>query len=202
MARRLICRDQDVSDVVPVICNGWAAWYINVPHGGRQIISFILPGELASAALVFDPIQYCCIDAITDCQFRTFKRNELIKALFRRRDALERIAQIWIDEKKRSDQLIVDLGRRLAEQRIARLIMQLAERVKSGGTIGSAEPLPFPLRQHHIADATGLTPVHVGKVLSELGRRNILAIRGRSLSILDPAAFVRLAGVRPSRSNI
>ncbi|MEJ2378707.1 MAG: hypothetical protein P8Y53_19510 [Pseudolabrys sp.] len=73
LARRLICRDQDLSDVVPVICNGWATWYINVPHGGRQIISFILPGELARAALVFDPIQYCCIDAITDCQFRTLK---------------------------------------------------------------------------------------------------------------------------------
>jgi CRP/FNR family transcriptional regulator len=96
----------------------------------------------------------------------------------------------------------VDLGRRLAEQRIARLIMQLAERARARGTIGPAEPLPVPLRQHHVADATGLTAVHVGKVLSELGRRNILAIRGRSLSVLDPVAFFRLAGVRPSRSNI
>jgi CRP/FNR family transcriptional regulator len=56
--------------------------------------------------------------------------------------------------------------------------------------------MEFPLRQHHIADATGLTPVHVSKVLSEFKRRGLIRINDRSLIILDPAGFRRVANMR------
>jgi CRP/FNR family transcriptional regulator, anaerobic regulatory protein len=194
-SRSLICRHQESREFVPVFCSGWAGWYVDIPGGGRQIISFILPGELVSAAVVFEPIEYCRVEAITDCQYRTFRRAELIQILFSRPANIEEIMRAWLDEKIRSDQLIVDLGRRTAEERIAHLIMQLAERIESRGMIKSFnERIPFPLRHHHIADATGLTPVHVSKVLSELRKRDILVIRNRFLSILDPVALFRLAG--------
>jgi CRP-like cAMP-binding protein len=54
----------------------------------------------------------------------------------------------------------------------------------------------FPLRQHHIADATGLTPVHVSKVLSEFRRNGLIRISERSLAILDPVGFRRVANTR------
>ena len=61
---------------------------------------------------------------------------------------------------------------------------------------GDPLELEFPLRQHHIADATGLTPVHVSKVLSEFRRNGLIKISERSLTILDPVGFRRIANKR------
>jgi CRP-like cAMP-binding protein len=93
--------------------------------------------------------------------------------------------------------LIVDLGRRAADERIARLILNLTGRLAERGLVRST-PLEFdfPLRQHHIADATGLTAVHVSKVLTEFRRNGLINISGRSLTILDEPAFRRVAHMR------
>ena len=42
---------------------------------------------------------------------------------------MEKFFKAWVDEKARADQLIVDLGRRTAEERIARLILNLVDRL-------------------------------------------------------------------------
>jgi CRP/FNR family transcriptional regulator len=60
----------------------------------------------------------------------------------------------------------------------------------------TAMEIDFPLRQHHIADATGLTAVHVSKVLSKFRRGGLIRISDRALSIVDPAAFRRIAQIR------
>jgi CRP/FNR family transcriptional regulator len=196
-ARRIICREQDLHDTVPIICSGWAASVVMLSDGSRQILSFLLPGDIVSTALLFEPTHNYSIEAITEVRYRAFNRSELRDLLFKRPDLLNAISKAWIEEKTRSDQLIVDLGRRAADERIARLILNLVERLtKRGMAEGESAELDFPLRQHHIADATGLTPVHVGKVLSEFRRRGLLKINARSLIILDPAGFQRVARMR------
>ena len=90
--------------------------------------------------------------------------------------------------------------RRTADERIARLMLNLADRLARRGMTrvdaSAAIEMEFPLRQHHIADATGLTPVHVSKVLSEFRRNGLIRISDRSLTILDPAGFRRVAHMR------
>jgi CRP-like cAMP-binding protein len=196
-ARRIICREPELEDAVPIICNGWAASVVMLSDGSRQILSFLLPGDLVSAALLFDPGAHCSVEAITPLHYRMVKRRELKALLFSNADLFEKLAQAWIAEKMRADQLIVDLGRRTADERIARLILGLVERLVKRDT-AHLEPLEmeFPLRQHHIADATGLTPVHVSKVLSEFRRNGLIRISERSLTILDPVGFRRVADMR------
>jgi CRP/FNR family transcriptional regulator len=115
-------------------------------------------------------------------------------------DLFDRLAKAWIEEKDRSDQLIVDLGRRTADERIARLMLNLAERLGRRGMIETAGApaieMDFPLRQYHIADATGLTPVHVSKVVSKFRRSGLIRIGDRSLTTLDPAGFRRIGQMR------
>lgn len=199
-ARRIICRGQDLHDAVPIICEGWAASVITLSDGSRQILSFLLPGDLVSSTLLFASRASCLVEAITDVRFRIFKRSYLKASLLQHPDLFEKLAKAWIEEKDRADQLIVDLGRRTADERIARLILNLAERLATRGMIGpcagSTVEMDFPLRQHHIADATGLTPVHVSKVLSEFRRHGLIRISDRTLTILDPSGFRRLAHAR------
>jgi len=169
---------------------------------GRQPANppFLLPGDLVSTALLFEPRPHCLVEAVTDVNYRTFKRSELKAILLKYPDLFDRLSKAWIEEKDRADQLIVDLGRRTADERIARLMLNLAERLGRRGMIRTAAApaieMDFPLRQHHIADATGLTPVHVSKVLSEFRRSGLIRISDRSLTILDPAGFRRVAQMR------
>jgi CRP/FNR family transcriptional regulator, anaerobic regulatory protein len=131
--RRVICREQDLRDVVPVICEGWAASVITLSGRRRQILSILLPGDIVSAALLFDTPGDCFVEAITDVRYRTFKRAELKASLFKHPDLFAKFSMAWIEEKVRADQLIVDLGRGTAEERIAGLILNLEDRLARRG---------------------------------------------------------------------
>lgn len=198
--RSFILRDVDLNDAFPIICLGWAAAFRMLHDGQRQILSFLLPGDVMSATLLFEPKLTFSVEAITQVSYRILKRSDVRRVLRKSPDLYDKLSSIWIDEKIRAEELIVDLGRRTADERIARLILELAERLASrnmtseeGGLGHAAVEMDFPLRQYQIANATGLTPAHVGKVLRTFHRQNLIRISSRSLSILDSVAFRRLA---------
>lgn len=191
-ARRLILHPKEWSEFVPIICSGWAMSSIALPDGRRQIISFLLPGDIVSAGSLLSPISGQSVEAITEVTYRKFKRAEIKELLFRRSDLLEKLFSLWNEAKARSDQLALDLGRRRADERIARLILRLSEKVAKRSLVRT-QTFDFPLRQRHIADATGLTPVHVSKILGELQRAGLIEISSRSLTILNGPELQRVA---------
>jgi CRP/FNR family transcriptional regulator, anaerobic regulatory protein len=200
-ARRIIFWEQELHDAVPVICSGWAASAVTLPNGGRQILSFLLPGDLVSTALLFESRSHGVVEAITEVRVRSFKRSELKPALLKRADLFEKFGKAWVEEKRQAEQLIADLGQRAADERIAHLIMNLANRLASRGMLTTIAPtsameMDFPLRQRHIADATGVTPVDVSKVLSEFRRNELIKVGDRTLTILDPVGLRRAAHAR------
>jgi CRP/FNR family transcriptional regulator, anaerobic regulatory protein len=194
-ARRTICHPSEWSDLVYLVCQGWATSSIALPDGRRQILSFLLSGDMFSTASLFEATSGRLIDAVTDVTYRGYRRSELQSYLYDHPNVLETLTKSWIDEKKRSDQLAVDLGRRTADERIAGLILDLMERLSKRG-VTNDHTMEFPLRQHHIADATGLTPVHVNKVLSEFRRSGLIEITNRSLKILNKSELNRVANMR------
>lgn len=194
-ARRVIFRDRDLHDFVPVICDGWAARGVRV-RDGRMMLSFFLPGDMIADALLDEALDDGFVEAITNVEYRAFRRSALMALVHDGARALDVVMRRWGEDKRWCDRLIVDLGRRSAEARVARLILRLVERLKARGLEApGAQQVRFPLRHHHIADATGLTSVHVTKVLSDLRRRNVLAVGSRKLSILDPEALGLIASV-------
>ncbi len=194
-ARRLICGKRDRLDRIPIICQGWAASAVTLFDGRRQILSFLLPGDFVSADLIFEPEILCSAEAITEVHYRTFGRAELMAILLKQPTLFNKLSKAWIDEKARVDQLAVNLGRCSADERIARLILDLFERLARRG-LARERMMDFPLRQHHIADATGLTAVHVSKVLSEFRRAGLIKINDRSLTILRLTELRHLANMR------
>jgi CRP-like cAMP-binding protein len=191
-ARRMICHPKEWSEFVPIICNGWAAASVTLPDGRQQILSFLLPGDFVSTALLLEPMPGHSVEAITEVTYRKFKRSDIKANLLAYSDLLERLAKIWTEERTQADQLALALGRRTADERIARLILNLADKLaKRGMTTG--QTMEFPLRQRHIADATGLTPVHVSKVLGEFQRAGLIGIGERLLTIVNEAELRRAA---------
>jgi CRP-like cAMP-binding protein len=173
---------------VTVICDGWAASSVSLADGRRQILSLLLPGDFVSIASLWEPMSGYAVEAITDVTYRKFKRSELKTALLAHSEVIERLSKAWVEEKAQADQLALDLGRRTADERIARLLLNLVDRLRKRAMVHD-EAIEFPLRQRHIADATGLTPVHVSKVLGEFQRAGMIEIGGRSLAIRNETAL-------------
>ena len=191
-AKRTILHPNEWSEFVTIVCEGWATSSIALADGRRQILSFVLPGDIIPALSFFEPVFGRLSEAVTETTYRNFKRQELKAALLQNSEASERLTRIWIEDRLQADKLALALGRQTADERIARLILQLMERLEQRG-LAQGLTIEFPLRQHHIADAVGLTPVHVSKVMSEFRRRGLIEINGRSLTILDQTGLRRAA---------
>lgn len=183
-ARRTIFHQNESMDSVPVICEGWAASVLKLSNGRRQILSFLLPGEMITCGWLFEQRLHLSIDGVTRGCYRSFDRLQLRAAISGSAIIFDRILSSCNDEKSRADQLIADLGRRSAAERVARLLLDIWDRLEKSGMVEGSS-IDFPLRQTHIADATGLTPVYVNKVLSEFRRAGFVEIFDRALTIID-----------------
>ena len=193
--RRSIYHPKEWSEFIPIICQGWAASSITLPDGRRQILSFVLPGDLVSTAGFLEPMSGRTVEAITEVTYRKFKRSELKAFMFAHPDLMDVLSKTLVEERMEADQLALDLGRRPADERIARLILRLVKKLAGRGMM-SDRTMEFPLRQRHITDATGLTPVHVSKMMGEFQRNGLIEISARSLTILNETELYRIADWR------
>ena len=89
------------------------------------------------------------------------------------------------------------VGRRSARERIAHLLLELFLRSRMRWPGNYLEEMYLPLTQEDIGDATGLTGVHVNRVLRDLYKEGILGFQYRRLRILNPDKLVDVAGIDP-----
>jgi CRP/FNR family transcriptional regulator len=87
------------------------------------------------------------------------------------------------------------LGQRSAEERIAQLLLHLMQRIAARNVIRE-QRYPLPLRQQHIADAVGLTPVHVSRVLSLFRERGLLELSEGVLQVFNLPELERIGSLR------
>jgi CRP-like cAMP-binding protein len=194
-ARKTICGRREWPDFIHMVCSGWAMTAITLADGRRQILSFLLPGEGDSTLNIFRPRFGRSIEAVSDVLYRRFRREDVREKLRDRPDLLDVIGPVWGEESERSDGLLVDLGQRTADERIARQLLNLADRLAKRGMVTNGV-MEFPLRRRHMADLTGLTPVHVSRIMNELQRAGVIEITDRQLKILDTEKLRRIAEYR------
>ena len=107
---------------------------------------------------------------------------------------LAAVKQICVDEALYAEKLLGVLGQRTAEQRIAFLFLRIAKQLSEHNVITDSR-YPFRLRLEHIADAVGLTTVHVSRVIGSLRKRKVIDISRTHLTFIDPAMVERLASL-------
>jgi CRP-like cAMP-binding protein len=87
----------------------------------------------------------------------------------------------------------VNIGRRVALERVAHLLCEIVERLRTVGLL-NGDSCGFPVTQMDLADATGLSVVHLNRTLQELRAAGLIVLRERVLSISDLDAL-RNAGL-------
>jgi CRP-like cAMP-binding protein len=174
----------------------WVMLHRTLSDGRRQVLRFALPGDfIGFQAHPQSPILHSA-QALTPVRVCVFKHNSLM-AMFREQPALA-IQMAWIasrDEAITYDHL-TSLGRRSAKERVAQLILELHHRLAARGPVDEGAGIPVPLKQEHIADALGLTTIHVSRTLRALREAGLVVLRGGLLRILNRPALVEMSGFR------
>ena len=187
-----IMYEQKSSGKLFTLYSGWAFRYKTLTDGRRQILNFLLPGDLIGLQQEFSDSAMHGIEAVTDVALCVFPRDGLWK-LFQTYPSLG-YDITWLSARAEGmvDDNLLTAGQRNATERVAVLLMHLYRRMEriglaEGGSIG------FPLNQQHIADALGLSLVHTNKTLRRLQQLGLHELHNGRLRLLNPKALQRIA---------
>jgi CRP-like cAMP-binding protein len=153
--------------------------------GTRQIVSIHLPGDFIDIEHLFLNLGDHNVQALSEVQAVNVDRNALQKVILER-PAIARA--MWIDALVNGSifrEWIVNVGRRDARSKIAHLLCETALRMEEAGLIESVATFEFPLTQEQLADAVGLTNVHVNRTLRTLVADGVLTRNRRHIAITD-----------------
>jgi CRP-like cAMP-binding protein len=172
---------------------GWAARMRWLSDGRRQIMGFILPGEAIGLCARPHPLALASTVALTP--LTTIDAAPVLKAMHQPdlapglSEAVNVAASM--DEALLLDQ-VVRLGRQTAYERICHLLLELRDRLSDVGLVHGGS-FPLPLTQEVMADATGLSIVHVNRILQQLRREKLLDLRGGHATLLDAEQLQAIA---------
>lgn len=171
---------------------GWAFRYKTLSDGRRQILNFVLPGDLVGLQQEFGDSAAHGVEAVTDCALCVFSGDSLWE-LFRTEPRLG-YDITWLSARGESfvDDNLLTTGQRNATERVAMLLMHLYRRLERLGLVEKGS-VPFPINQQHIADALGLSLVHTNKTLRRLAKLGLHEIAQGRLRLPNPHALERLA---------
>ncbi len=195
-AQHHLVREGDAAEDCCVLLEGYACRHKVASNGGRQIVSFHMPGDVLDLQHLLLPTADHSLQAITGITYATVPAAE-IKRLSDERplvgDALWRDTLI---DASIFREWVLNVGRRSGKARVAHMLCEFAARREAAG-LGSPEQFELPMSQEQIGDATGLTPVHVNRMLSQLDEDGVIVRDKRKVEITDWNAMCRIADFDP-----
>jgi CRP/FNR family transcriptional regulator len=187
---QMIQEQGESAPVLGVIVSGWAARIRSLPDGRRQILAFLLPGDLVGFQAQFFGAAINSTEAITNVTLRLKRMRDHLHhptgSSASHLSALLAVEEIQVEE------AMLSLGRRSAEERMAALLADLFERAAARGMVHSGA-LRLPLTQRHLSEALGISLIHTNRVISKLQRAKTIDLRRHRLRIPDPERLCRTA---------
>jgi len=159
-----------------VLASGWACSYKLLEDGQRQIIEFKIPGDFLGLHSVLLHVSDHSIEPVTDIEVTEVLKIDLLDAF----EKTPRLATAVLWAASRDEAMVVEhlvnIGRRNAAERMASFLLELGARLALVG-MGSKAGFDCPLSQYLMADALGLSAVHVNRVLRQLREDGMVTFR-------------------------
>ena len=191
--RRDIIREGDTPGPVIVVLDGWACRYKILPDGARQILAFMMPGDSCDLHAGLMAEMDHSIGTITPSLIAMIDRVEMETILDDRRAVAKAMYLSQLIDEGVMRAWITSIGRRSSIERVAHLMCELYRRARNIG-LASGTAFELPLSQLLLADAMGMTPVHLNRVLRTLRVEGAMTLLRGSVIITDPLQLARIAG--------
>ncbi|WP_085310837.1 Crp/Fnr family transcriptional regulator [Planktotalea arctica] len=180
-----------------ILVSGWAYSYKILHDGQRQIVDFQIPGDFLGLRSVVLHVSDHSIEPVTDIEVTEVHASDLFKAL----SETPRLATAVFWTASRDEAMVVEhlvgIGRRGAAERMAHFLLELGARLSLVG-MGSKAGYACPLTQYLIADAIGLSAVHVNRVLRQLREQGMVTFRDGHVTFDDYDSLVEFADFEES----
>jgi CRP-like cAMP-binding protein len=175
-----------------ILASGWVCSYKLLPGGTRQIVDFQVPGDFLGLRSVLFRTADHNIEPVTRIEASVVEGSDLLNAF----NTAPRLAAAVLWAASRDEAMVVEhlvsIGRRDAKQRMAHFLLELGARLKLVDLATSAG-YPCPLTQYMLADALGLSAVHVNRVLRELREDGLVSFQHGKVRFLDFEGLVTFA---------
>lgn len=188
-----LIREGDKPGPVFVVLEGWACRYKILPNGSRQLLAFLMPGDSCDLHVNLIAEMDHSIQTITKCEVATVKRETMEAMLEAHPDVTRALYLAQLIDEGTMRAWITSIGRRTSIERVAHLMCELHLRARNIGMCDEAS-LKLPLSQALLADALGMTAVHINRVLRKLRLAGAMTMTRGSLNISDPAKLLQIAG--------
>lgn len=176
-----------------LILSGWACRQRILADGQRQIFGFLLPGDSVGLSLEPRPLDETSTVALTRVEYVDALMLREILALQDPRH--ERLRRALATSRRYEEACllnhVVRLGRHSAQARLGHLLLELRDRLQRAG-LCTGDRMHLPLTQETLADALGLSLVHVSRTLGQMRRGRLIAMQNGWVTLLDEA-YLRAA---------
>jgi len=180
-----------------ILASGWVCSYKLQPDGTRQIVDFQIAGDFLGLRSVLLRTSDHSFEPIVDIQAVEVLASDLIDAF----EQTPRLATAILWAASRDEAMVVEhlvgMGQRDAEARMAHLLLELGAKLALVG-LGSKAGYACPLTQYHLADALGLSAVHVNRVLRKLREDGLATFRNGRVTFDDFDRLAALADFDPA----
>lgn len=191
-AGRDLVHQGEIDQPAYILASGWACSYKLLPDGGRQVIDFQIPGDFLGLRSVLFRTADHNVEPVTRIEASEIRAADLLNVFADN----PRLATAVLWAMSRDEAMVVEhlvgLGRRNAAERTAHFLLELAARLKLVG-LGSKQGYACPLSQYQLADALGLSAVHVNRVLRELREAGLVTFQKGEVQFDDFERLVALA---------
>jgi CRP-like cAMP-binding protein len=171
--------------------DGFAARYKLMRNGKRQIVNFILPGDVVGLPGSFLDRAANSVIAVSDMKLQVCSLEAFVGLCCRRPKFGLALSWLAVQEAVNCAERIIDIGRRSPIERLAHLLLEIHSRL---AMVGCAEEavLNLPFTQEMMSDALGLSVPHLNRMLRRLRSDGMIALNDRRVEFLEdvPAGAV------------
>lgn len=195
-AEKLI-RDRDEREARSyLIESGWGMLYQSLPDGDRQIVELPIAGDLVGH-FTDRSLRQETFASVTDLRVWEGPATQLSAALAHNSPSADFLHRAIARQRAMLGERMADIGRRGAALRTTHFLLELGVRLECAG-VGKRHDYNCPLTQNMLADALGLTAIHLNRTLRETRETGIFQFRRGHVSFMDYAAAIAFAGFDPS----
>lgn len=200
-ARSDIVTEGDATRPPFVVLDGLACLYRVMSDGRRQILSFIVPGDICDLHSVLLKRSEDSIGTLAPTSIGVIKRERLLQVGAQYPHIKAALRWSSLQDEAILREHIVALGRRNARGRVAYVLCELIWRQSANGLVErDGEPgdsIHLPITQSDVADMLGLTPVHVNRVLQQFRKERLIVLDRHRLTLLDIERLQDIAELTP-----
>jgi CRP/FNR family transcriptional regulator, anaerobic regulatory protein len=188
----VVRREHDRAQELYVIRAGWMYSFVLLDDGSRQILRLHFPGDLIGTSSAAFTEATDSLVALTDVRICPFDKSAL-RTLYVDHPRLAALMFLIAKAERVSlTDRLASLGRTSARARVAALLLDTVDRLRVMNS-DLKESFHFPLTQEAIGDATGLTAVHVNRMMRVLVEEGLIARSNSMVTLLDEKRLARVA---------